>query len=203
MHPLVQRIGLTGGIGSGKSTAGQVLVNCGAVLIDADAISRQLTNVSGTAIEPIQARFGMHAITPQGAMNRDVIRELIFSCPKAKFDLEAIIHPLVLLETSRQTDAALLGGARCLVFDIPLLAESIYWRSRLDQILVVDCTIDTQIRRVMERSGWTKEAVQKVITAQASRAKRREIADVCIYNDSLSLSAFDQLIRQIACLFGL
>lgn len=198
-----QRIGLTGGIGSGKSTVARLLVDAGAPLIDADAISRQVTAPGGAAIPLITRQFGPQAITPDGAMDRDAMRRLAFSDPASRRQLEAIIHPLVGLETARQAEQALQAGNPCIVFDIPLLVESGRWRQQLDRVLVVDCSEATQIRRVMARSGWTQEAVQKVIDGQASRAARRAAADVCIYNDGLSLDALGLIVRQISRRFGL
>ncbi|MBC7610716.1 MAG: dephospho-CoA kinase, partial [Polaromonas sp.] len=192
---VAQRIGLTGGIGSGKSTVARMLIDGGAVLIDADAISRQTTASGGTAIALIARQFGPQAIAADGAMNRDFMRQQAFDNPAIKQQLEAIVHPLVGLETSRQAELADLAGMTCMVFDIPLLVESGRWRSKLDQVLVVDCSEATQISRVMARNGWTPEAVQKVIAAQAGRAARRAAADICIYNDGLSLQALSLLVR--------
>lgn len=198
-----QRIGLTGGIGSGKSTVARLLVDCGAVLIDADAISRQLTAPGGAAISRIAEQFGPQTITPEGAMDRDVMRDRVFSEPVVRQQLEAIIHPLVSLEAARQAALAASAGSRCTVFDIPLLVESGRWRQQLDRVLVVDCTEATQISRVTARSGWTPEAVQKVIAGQASRTQRRAAADACLYNDDLSLEALGAAVQQLAHRFGL
>ena len=196
------RIGLTGGIGSGKSTVAQMLVACGAALIDADAISRDVTAPGGAAIALIAAQFGPQVITPEGAMNRDVMRQRIFDDPAAKKQLEAIIHPLVSSESARQAEAAYKAGSSLLVFDIPLLVESHRWRQQLDKVLVVDCTEATQISRVMARdassSGWTRGAVEKVIAQQASRAQRRAAADWVIYNDGMTLEALAAVVKKIA-----
>ena len=197
------RIGLTGGIGSGKSTVARILVDCGAVLIDADAISRETTAPGGAAISLLAAQFGPMAINAEGAMDRDFMRKQAFNDPVVKQQLEAIIHPLVAIETVRRAESAELAGVACIVFDIPLLVESGHWRSKLDRVLVIDCREATQIRRVTARNGWTPDAVQKVLTAQASRAARRAAADVCVYNDDLSLQQLDLLVRQISPRFGL
>ena len=197
------RIGLTGGIGSGKSTVARMLVDCGAVLIDADAISRDATATGGAAVPLIASQFGPLAIAADGAMNREFMRQHAFDDPAVKQQLEAIIHPLVGLETARQADLADQAGKACVVFDIPLLVESGRWRSKLDQVLVIDCSEATQISRVTARNGWTPEAVQKVLAAQASRAARRAAADICIHNDGLSLQALGLLVRQILPRFGL
>ena len=197
------RIGLTGGVGSGKSTVARMLVDCGAVLIDADAISRETTASGGTAISLLAAQFGPQVINADGAMNREFMRQQAFDDPAVKQQLEAIIHPLVGLETARRAELADLAGKACVVFDIPLLVESGRWRSKLDQVLVIDCSEATQISRVTARNGWTPETVQKVLAAQASRAARRSAADICIHNDGLSLHALGLLVRQILPRFGL
>lgn len=196
------RLGLTGGIGSGKSTVAQMLVGQGATLIDADAVSRATTAAGGSAIAQIAAHFGRDAINPQGAMRRDVMRQRVFADPNARRQLEAIIHPLVGAESARQTEAARQAGSAFVVFDIPLLVESQRWRQQLDKVLVVDCEETTQISRVRAREsanhGWTHEAVEKVIASQATRAQRLAAADLVIYNDGLALSELAAQVRQIA-----
>ena len=206
---LSQKIGLTGGIGSGKSTVARMLVECGAVLVDADAISREVTAPGGAAIEQIARQFGSQALTPAGSMDRDAMRDLAFSDPAVLRQLEAIIHPLVALESARLAAAASAGRA-CILFDIPLLVESNRWRGQLDQVLVVDCSEATQVSRVLARQSqtglhghWTPDAVQKVIASQASRAHRRAAADACIYNEGLSIDTLSDLVRKLACRFGL
>lgn len=195
------RLGLTGGIGSGKSTVASSLADSGAVVIDADVISRQLTGPGGAAIERIEKQFGARFITPEGALDRELTRQLVFDDARAKQQLENIVHPLVGEEADRQ--AAQAGGV-CIVFDVPLLVESGRWRQRLDRVLVVDCSEATQIKRVMVRSGWTREAVEKVMAGQASRSQRLAAADVTIYNDAaMSLPALAALVRQLAPRFGL
>ncbi|MES2281279.1 MAG: dephospho-CoA kinase [Pseudomonadota bacterium] len=197
------RVGLTGGIGSGKSTVASMLVDCGALLIDADAISRAVTAAGGAAIAPVAAQFGPQAITPEGAMDRDFIRQLVFDNPAARLELEAIIHPLVVLESSRKAEQATRAGSACVLFDIPLLVESGRWRQQLGKVLVVDCSETTQVARVTRRNGWTPEAVQKVMAGQATRTARRAAADICIYNDGLSLEELGLAVRQISRSFGL
>jgi dephospho-CoA kinase len=195
------RVGLTGGIGSGKSTVATMLAEGGAVVIDSDAIARQTTAPGGAAIALIAQQFGAGFITPDGAMDRDKMRQLVFSEAGAKARLEAIIHPLVGAETARQAAQA---DSACIVFDVPLLVESGRWRPQLDQVLVVDCSEETQISRVMARNGWAREAVEQVMAGQASRQQRLAAADVCIYNDvSMSLPALALLVRQLAQRFGL
>ena len=192
------RLGLTGGIGSGKSTVASLLAACGAVVIDADAISRATTATGGAAIAQIATEFGPAAITADGAMNRDVIRERAFADPEARLRLEAIIHPLVSLEAARQTIQAQLAGCRLLVFDIPLLVESKRWRAQLGRVLVIDCDEALQVSRVVARSGWTPDAVQKVMAQQASRGQRLAAADFVIYNQTLSLTELATQVQQMA-----
>lgn len=194
----MRHLGLTGGIGSGKSTVAKMLLDGGAVLIDADAVSRATTAAGGAAIPQIAVQFGPEAITAEGAMDRDAMRLRVFADAAARQQLEAIIHPLVSLESARQTELARLAGCELLVFDIPLLVESKRWRYRLDKVLVIDCEIATQISRVIRRSGWTDEAVKKAIASQATRAQRLAAADLVIYNDGLTLDALAGQVRQIA-----
>lgn len=194
-------VGLTGGIGSGKSTVAAVLADCGAAVIDSDAISRGVTAPGGAAIALIARQFGAAFLTSEGAMDRDAMRRLVFADAQAKKQLEAIVHPLVGEESARQAAKA---ASACVVFDVPLLVESGRWRQRLDRVLVVDCSEATQIARVMARNGWTREAVQQVIAGQASRDQRLAAADICIYNDApLSLAALAAMVRQLAQRFGL
>ena len=192
------RLGLTGGIGSGKSTVAKMLADGGATVIDADAVSRATTAPGGAAIAQITAQFGVHAITSEGAMNRDRMRERVFADPAARLQLEAIIHPLVSLEVARLASQAQLAGCRLLVFDIPLLVESKRWRQQLGQVLVIDCEEATQISRVMTRSGWTAEAVKAVMAQQASSAQRLAAADSVIYNQDLTLEALADVVRRFA-----
>ena len=203
MQRPILRIGLTGGIGSGKSTVARILVDCGAILVDADAISRQLTAPGGAAISELASQFGPQVITAEGAMDRGRMRQLAFSDPAIKQQLEAIIHPLVSQESLRQSLAAVAAGCACIVFDVPLLVESGRWRQQLDRVLVVDCTQATQIARVMARNAWPREGVEKIMAGQASRAQRLAAADICICNEALPLEALGRLVRQLAPRFGL
>ena len=181
-------LGLTGGIGSGKSTVAQMLVKRGAALVDADAIARQVTAPHGSAIPLIAEPLGGHFITADGSLDRDQMRALVFRDPTAKKVLEAIVHPLVGQETQRQVQEAIRAGLRTVVFDIPLLVESGRWRNRLHKVLVVDCLVETQIQRVRARSGLDPETVQNIVNAQASRSQRLAAADWVIYNEQLSLA---------------
>lgn len=198
------RLGLTGGIGSGKSTVAGMLAARGAAVMDADAISRSVTAPGGLAIEPIAQVFGAAMIGADGAMDRQAMRERIFKDPDAKRQLEAIIHPLVSQITAEQVQAALDKGSRCLVFDVPLLVESgERWRRQVDQVLVVDCDTDTQRQRVMARSGLAPDEIDRIIALQARREQRLACADVVIFNQSLSLIELEVQITQVAADFGL
>lgn len=194
------RLGLTGGIGSGKSTLAGLLARRGAVVIDADAISRATTAAGGAAMTAIRERFGPDMIGPDGALARDRMRELVFAEPGARQTLENIIHPLVAAEMARQADAS---RSACTVFDIPLLAESRHWPARLDRVLVVDCTAATQVRRVCARSGWTPAAVASVMQQQASREQRLAVADLVVFNDIDDMVALGRMADELADRFGL
>lgn len=191
----VRSIGLTGGIGSGKSTVARVLVECGACLVDTDAIARSLTLPGGAAIPAIAQTFGAEAIGPDGALDRDRMRAIVFADPSARRRLEGILHPMIGIEGQRQAEQA---GSRPVVYDVPLLAETSHWRRRADRILVVDCSAATQTQRVMARSGWTEAAVQAVIAQQASRERRRALADAVLHNDGIGP---DDLAAQVRALW--
>jgi dephospho-CoA kinase len=197
------RIGLTGGIGSGKSTVLAMLQALGAAAIDADAISRATTAAGGAAIPLIAQRFGPEFITPAGALDRDRMRERAYAQPESRRELEQIIHPLVGAESARQVEAALAAGARCIVFDIPLLVESGRWRAQVDRVLVIDCEPETQVARVTARSALAPEQVRAIIAAQAPRALRLAAADLVICNEGLTLEALRSEVEQAARTFGL
>lgn len=181
----MQRIGLTGGIGSGKSTVAALLVAHGAALVDTDALARSLTAPGGDAMPLIAERFGADLLAADGSLDRARMRDIVFQDPVAKRALEAILHPLIGAACDRQAGDAI---APVIVFDVPLLVESGRWRGKVDRVLVVDATEATQQRRVEARSGWSAEAVQAVIAQQATRAARRAAADAVIFNDGLTLA---------------
>ncbi|MBV7539930.1 dephospho-CoA kinase [Acidovorax sp. sic0104] len=199
------RIGLTGGIGSGKSTVGRMWVAEGAALIDADGIARDVTGPQGAAMPAIEAAFGRDFVdVATGALDRARMRALAFSSPDARAQLEAIVHPLVTLQSNLQAQRASDEGCALVVFDIPLLAESGRWAGRLDAVVVVDCSAQTQITRVMQRSGLARETVEGIIASQASRSARRAVADAVISNDGdCTLAQLQVQARQTAALFGL
>jgi dephospho-CoA kinase len=197
------RVGLTGGIGSGKSTVLGMLQALGAAAVDADAISRASTAAGGLAIPAIAAHFGADFIDQTGALDRERMRQRIYADPAARRQLEAIIHPLVGTEVERQALVAQGAGARCIVFDIPLLVESGRWRSKVDRVLVVDCLPQTQVARVQARSGLAEADVLAIIAAQAPRAQRLAAADAVIHNEGLSLEQLRSQVDQVARGLGL
>jgi dephospho-CoA kinase len=178
------KIGLSGGIGSGKSTVARRFAALGALVVDTDALAHALTAPGGAAVPLIAAAFGADMITADGAMDRAKMRALAFGQPAERQRLEAILHPLIGAATRDEAQRAAPGQA--LVFDVPLLAESRAWRARVDRIVIVDCSPATQVARVVQRSGWTAEAVERAIGQQATRAQRRAIADAVIVNETLS-----------------
>jgi dephospho-CoA kinase len=188
------RLGLTGGIGSGKSTVASMFAALGAIVIDADAISRSLTEAHGAAMETIKLQFGDDMVSSDGSLNRNRMRDLVFTDVSAKKNLENIIHPLVKLEIQRQEQSIADSGYQLIVYDIPLLVESQNWRHRLAKVLVVDCLEQTQIRRVMLRNTLKQADVEKIIGNQASRKMRNNAADIVIFNDSITI---EQLREQV------
>ena len=200
----IWRIGLTGGIGSGKSTVAGMLADQGAAVIDADAISRSLTATGGRAMPEIRRIFGDAMIGPDGAMDRQAMRSKVFTDPQARQQLEAIIHPLVAQITQEEAELALQQGKRCLVHDVPLLVESGQrWRAQVDRVLVVDCETATQRERVMARSGLPPQEVDRIMGQQASRPQRLACADLVIFNQGLSLDELRQQVQEAAVHFGL
>jgi len=197
------RLGLTGGIGSGKSTVAAFLAELGAAVIDADAIARSVTAPGGLAIPDIRQTFGDEFITPDNALDRDRMRALAYTDASARRRLEAIVHPLVSQETWQQAALADAAGHRCLVFDVPLLVESAHWRQKVSKILIVDCEPETQITRVMARSALDRAAIVAIMAAQASRQRRLQAADAVIFNDSISLATLKTHVHTLAPGFGL
>jgi dephospho-CoA kinase len=196
--PTPLRIGLTGGIGSGKSTVGQILVERGAAIIDADAIARSVTAPQGLAMPAIAHTFGSSFVDATGALDRVRMRTHVFNHPDAKRTLENIIHPLVAQETERLALVALQADHHTLVFDIPLLVEAgLRWRAQVDRVLVVDCMPETQIQRVMARNALEREVVEQIIASQASRAQRLAAADWVIYNEQLSLEKLRECVTTL------
>ncbi len=193
---MLKHIGLTGGIGSGKSTVGAMLTVLGAHWVDTDAISRMLTLPGGAAMPAIEQAFGPQALDDQGAMNRPYIRQLVFADASMRQRLEAILHPLIGQAAHEQ--AAQARPEQRVVFDVPLLVESLpRWRPLVDKIVVVDCLPDTQIKRVMARSGWTRDMVEQVLIQQAQREHRLAVADHVIYNEDLNLTQLNEQVKAL------
>jgi dephospho-CoA kinase len=191
----MRKIGLTGGIGSGKSTVAAMLVAQGLPLIDADAMSRAATQIGGLAISPIRAAFGDDMIAADGSLNRDAMRQAMLADANAKARLEAILHPLIGQQIDLELKLAHEAGAQIAILDIPLLVEGgARWRSRVDAVWVVDCQPQTQISRVKARSGWPMAQIEAVMAAQASRVQRLAAADVVIFNENISLSELEQQV---------
>ncbi|AOG25341.1 dephospho-CoA kinase [Acidovorax sp. RAC01] len=197
-------VGLTGGIGSGKSTVAQLLAKHGAGIVDADQIARDTTAPGGAAMGAIRSAFGPAFIDATGALDRARMRELVFDRPEARAELEAIVHPLVGMQCQIQARQAAARGCPLIIFDVPLLAETGHWANRLDAVMVVDCDTQTQIERVVQRSGLAPETVEKIITSQATRRARLGAADIVIFNGChRSLAQLSNDVSDVAALFGL
>lgn len=173
-------IGLTGGIGSGKSTVADLFGACGAAVIDTDAIAHALTAPGGDAMPAIVSAFGAEFVAVDGALDRVRMRRRVFSDHAAKKTLESILHPLIRQETERASSVA---QGSYLLYVVPLLVESGSWRTRVDRIVVVDCAEATQIARVMQRNAMTEKEVRAIIATQATREARLAAADDVILNE--------------------
>ncbi len=185
-------VGLTGGIGSGKTTVADLFGERGAALIDTDAIAHRLTMPGGAAIDAIRATFGDRFIGADGAMDRARMRAHVFADAAARKRLEAVLHPLIRSETARAAQAA---RGDYLIFVVPLLVESQQWRTRTSRILVVDCSEEVQIARVMQRNGMTRAQVEAIMAAQATRAERLAAADDVIENNGNAAALLPQIER--------
>ncbi|MBW7902150.1 MAG: dephospho-CoA kinase [Rhodocyclaceae bacterium] len=173
-------VGLTGGIGSGKSTVAELFVARGAALVDTDAIAHELTGPDGAAMPAIVAAFGDGARRADGALDRPAMRTQVFADPAAKARLEGILHPLIGAEADRRCRAA---TAPYVILAVPLLVESGNYAERCDRILVVDCAEATQVARVTARSGMSAAEAHAILAAQAPRQARLAAADDVIDND--------------------
>ena len=174
-------VGLTGGIGSGKTTVADLFAALGAAIIDTDVIARELTGAGGAAMPAIIAEFGPDMVLESGALNRDLMRRRVFADDSAKGRLESILHPLIRRESDLRCAAAVRAPYALLV--VPLLQETKVYRDRVQRILVVDCDEETQISRVMARSGLARDEVLAIMSTQASRAERLAIADDVVLNE--------------------
>ncbi|UGQ47227.1 dephospho-CoA kinase [Massilia endophytica] len=173
-------VGLTGGIGSGKSLVSRMFAARGASIVDTDQIARALTAPHGAAMPAVLAEFGAQFEDADGALDRAKMRELVFSDPDAKRRLEAILHPMI--RDAVLAEAVIATGAY-VIFDVPLLVESGTWKSRVSRVLVVDCPEELQVSRVMARNGLSEEQVKAIMAAQAPRAVRLAAADDIVLND--------------------
>ena len=175
-------IGLTGGIGSGKSAAAALFAERGITVVDTDAIAHALTAPGGAAMPAIRGAFGDDVASDDGALDRAVMRAIVFADPAARKRLESILHPMIRTESEHQL-AAGNAGAPYAILMVPLLVESGDYRKRVDRVVVVDCSEATQIDRVMKRNGLARAEVERILAAQVSRAERLAAADDVIDND--------------------
>ncbi|MGP8433352.1 dephospho-CoA kinase [Paraburkholderia fungorum] len=179
-------VGLTGGIGSGKSTVADLFAAHGVPLVDTDVIAHRITAPHGIAMPQIAAEFGDSFVAADGSLDRARMRTLVFSDEGARKRLEGITHPLIRAETEREQRDA--HGPYVIVV-VPLLVESGNWRTRVNRVLTVDCSVETQIARVMSRNGFSREQVLAIIARQATREARLAAADDIINNDNAPLDA--------------
>jgi len=186
-------VGLTGGIGSGKSAAADEFSRLGAAVVDTDAIARELTASGGAALPHIKALFGEAFIAANGAMDRDAMRARVFADPTAKRALEALLHPMIRAEGERRIAAA---SGPYVIFVVPLLIEAGDYRRRVDRVLVVDAPEPAQLERVRARSGLAEQEVRAIVAQQASREARRAAADDLIDNGG----TLEQLHAQVRAL---
>ena len=186
-------VGLTGGIGSGKSAAADEFAKLGATVVDTDAIAHELTGATGLAVPEIRKLFGEKAIGPDGAMDRQRMRERVFADPAAKRTLEGLLHPMIRAESARRIAAA---AGPYVVHVVPLLIESPDYRRRVDRVLVVDAPEETQAERVRARSGLSEDEVGRIMRSQVPRAERLAAADDVIDNGG----SRDALRIQVAAL---
>lgn len=193
----IKRIGLTGGIGSGKSTLAKLFARKGIRLIDADAISRELTAAGGAAMPAIADVFGPSFVAADGSMDRIRMRQFVFSNEQARLQLQSLLHPLIAQGMQEKLLSLSDENISLVLIDIPLLIESSYWRGKMHKILVVDCSVDTQVRRVMKRSQMSEEEVLRIISHQASRAQRVAAADWVVHNDTDDLAVLEQQVNAI------
>jgi dephospho-CoA kinase len=174
-------VGLTGGVGSGKSTVADFFVEFGAALVDTDAIAHELTGPNGAAMPALRAAFGPAVANASGAMDRTLMRQRVFADARARDVLEGILHPLIRQLSDQRCQSAV---APYVVLAVPLLVESASYRERCDRILVVDCPETRQIERVMARNNLSADEVKAIMAAQASRAERLAVADDILMNDT-------------------
>ena len=185
-------VGLTGGIGSGKSYAADCFARLGAGIVDTDEIAHALTRPEGAAMPAIVAAFGTWAMAPDGALDRAAMRQHVFAQPQERARLEAILHPMIGAEVHRVAHA-IAAAHPYLVFVVPLLVERGRWRDRVDRVVVVDCPEDEQIARVMARNGLAEPQVRAILAAQATRAQRLAAADDVLDNAGPNPALADEI----------
>jgi dephospho-CoA kinase len=193
------RLGLTGGIGSGKSTVAAGLRKLGAAIVDADLIARDLTAPRGAAIDALRREFGPEAIGVDGGLDRAWMRARAFGDPDARLRLEAILHPRVRAEAEHQASSSAVT-APYVVFVIPLLVESGGWQQRVHRVLVIDCSEHTQLVRVLQRPGINAHTARAILAVQSSRAARLAAADDVLVNEA-SLDVIEPRIAQLHALY--
>jgi dephospho-CoA kinase len=188
----VFRVGLTGGIASGKSTAAGFFAALGVPILDSDAIAREVVEPGQPPLERLIERFGPSILTPDGRLDRPALRNIVFSDPKARADLEALTHPAIGAEMEARSATA---GGRYQILVIPLLVEK-NLSSHVDRVLVVDCDEALQVSRIHRRDGSSRQQAEAILRAQAPRAVRLKAADDVINNDA----DIDSVQKQVAAL---
>lgn len=189
-------VGLTGGIGSGKSAVADCFSRLGAAVVDTDAIAHELTAPGGAAMPVLRAAFGKAVVAADGRLDRARMRRQVFADPEMRKQLEGILHPMIRARSDSRCQEALAAGAPYVVLVVPLLVESGAYRGRVERIAVVDCDDEVRIARVMARSGLSRADVERIMAAQASRDARLAAADDIIDNNG----NLDQLAAQAATL---
>lgn len=187
-------VGLTGGVGSGKSTIASMFSNRGAALVDADAVAHQLTSVGGAAIGALRDAFGDEAIAADGSLDRVYMRARVFSDAVLRTKLEGLLHPMIRCAMNELADRQVLEGATYVVRVVPLLVEGGNWRRYADRLLLVDCSDATQLARVRARPGIDDATARRIIAVQATRAERLAVADDVLFNEA----PLDQMDRRVA-----
>ena len=190
-------VGLTGGIGSGKSAAADAFEKLGATVVDTDAIAHELTGPGGAAVPEVRRLFGKAFVDASGAMDRKRMRELVFNDAEEKQRLEGLLHPMIRAESKRRIATAL--GERSVPYVlhvVPLLVESPDYRERVGRVLVIDCPEDLQVARVRQRSGLPEAEIRRIIATQVQRDKRLAAANDVLDNSG-SISAMQQQVRKL------
>ncbi|HEV3106806.1 MAG TPA: dephospho-CoA kinase [Trinickia sp.] len=187
-------VGLTGGIGSGKTTVADLFAAEGVTIVDTDVIAHRVTAPNGAAMPLIEREFGTAYVAPDGSLDRARMRSLVFSDDTARSRLEAITHPLIRAETERERSEA---TSHYVIVVVPLLVESGTWKTRVDRVLVVDCSVETQIARVMRRNAFTREEVLAIIARQATREARLAAANDIIVNEEGPIEELAARVRQL------